>query len=187
MKKIGIINGIFFHMIYSFQYFQGRWWLFPFYIYSICCKRLANRSLCGCVYSVCLFTKSHIPNIPYLNDESSAFLKECVLMLVLPFKQEFLSILILISKFQYSLPCWYGMSTIWNNCFHFHRISILGVDHRRVDYIDSILVQCDATLWHGYSIKSDSYYTRINGIQSNNHAIQWNIWLNTSINVIATI
>lgn len=115
---------------------------------------------------------------------------ECVcpvLTLVLPFKRKFLSILLLISKFQYLLPRWYGTSTIWNDCFHFHRISILVVDHWRVDYVDSILVQCDATLWHGYSIKSDYYYTRINSIQSNNHAIQWNIWLNTSIYVIAII
>lgn len=88
-------------------------------------------------------------------------------------------------EFPIFVACWYANHLKWLFSLRLNFNS--RIDHRRVDYAVSILVQCDATLWHGYSIKTNYYYTPMYGIQPNNHAIHWNIWLNTSIYLIATI
>lgn len=164
---------------YPFQHFEGRWWLFPFYIYPINCKRLAMGSFCGCV-CMCRFMESRTANIPYSNGVSTTLPYVCVSARTkIP----------LHININFEIPifaaCWYVNHLKWLFSLRLNFNS--RIDHRHVNYADSILVQCDATLWHGSSIKTNYYCTRMYGIQPNNHAIERNIWLNTSIYLIATI
>lgn len=171
-KKIGIINDIFFlrydihfntlrdvggyfRFIFTQSIVSG--WQWGVYVGAFACAVLWNL---------------RTANIPYSNGVSTALAHVRVYACVSVCAHANASVQTKIPlhiNINFEIPifvaCWYVNHLKWLFSLRLNFNS--RIDHRRVDYADSILVQCDATLWHGNSIKTNYYYTRMYGMEFN--------------------